>query len=161
MSTKLKLLIWVIGSTVLSVVIAIWAPEIFGEMAERPTRAMIQAECGACHIAFQPRFLSQSAWDVLLANLDSHFGENAHLAPDKVAAIGAYYRSHAGWSKWNEWNQPFSPTAVQPLPRITAQSWWKSGMGKLDVTKPRVRSRANCAACHQNGERYLGVHAGV
>ena len=116
----------------------------------RTVPGLVLAECGACHIAYLPRFLPGNAWQTLFDNLDNHFGENAHLPADELAVIRRYYADRAAWGSW-------TPAAGQTLPRITALPWWKRAMGKLDVSKPRIRSRANCGACHTHADWYMGV----
>ena len=112
--------------------------------------ALVQRACGSCHLAYLPRFLPAPAWETLMDNLDNHFGENAHLSPQDALVIRRYYTDHAGWGTW-------SPTEGQPLPRITTQPWWKRAMGGLDFKVPKIKSRANCGACHTHADWYMGV----
>jgi cytochrome c551/c552 len=115
---------------------------------------LVHRECGACHLPFLPSFLPASAWRMILARLDNHYGEVATLPPEATARILKYYVDHSGWS----WTTPV-PAAGQTLPRITTQPWWKKAMGDLDFRKPRIKSRANCGACHSRAEWYMAVRA--
>src|SRR5512145_3377199 len=36
-------------------------------------------ECGACHIAYPPRFLPAESWREIMIGLDDHFGSDASL----------------------------------------------------------------------------------
>ena len=119
-------------------------------LASPPIRTLVQKECGACHIAYLPKYLPESAWTTLFNGLDNHFGENARMAPEATAAVRRYYIDNAAGLYWT------SPSTSE-IPRITAQAWWKRGMGKLDVASPRIRSRANCGACHTHAEWYMAV----
>jgi len=112
--------------------------------------AVVHRECGACHIAYLPKFLAAPAWTKLFDTLDNHFGESAVMAPDVTAVVRRYYLDHSAGLFW------ISPS-TQEIPRITAQTWWKKAMGKLDVSNPRIRSKANCGACHTHADWYMGV----
>lgn len=112
--------------------------------------ALVHKECGACHLAFLPKFLPSDAWAGVIDHLDNHFGENAQLPPDATAIIRKYYVDRGSWGSW-------TPSAGHPLPRITDQVWWRKAMGNLDVSKSRIRSRANCGACHTHADWYMAV----
>ena len=113
-------------------------------------QALVHKECGSCHIAYLPKFMPKPAWTALFDTLGSHFGENAQLYPDVAAEVRRYYLDNAAGLYWT------SPS-TQEMPRITAQAWWKRGMGKLDVSNPRIRSRANCGGCHTHADWYMAV----
>jgi hypothetical protein len=130
-------------------VLAFAAPAGAGQ--PQSTASLVLKECGACHIAYQPWLLPAPAWGVLMDHLDTHFGEQAVLPPGTAAIIREFYTSRGGHGEW-------APTDSQPLPRITQQPWWKRAMGGLDFKKPRIKSKANCGACHSNAAYYLGVH---
>ena len=42
--------------------------------------ATVAKECGACHMVFPPQLLPARSWQKLMADLSSHFGEDASLA---------------------------------------------------------------------------------
>ena len=128
---------------------ALAAPARAGDPAS-PVAA-IQKECGACHIPYQAWLMPVPAWAVVLDHLDNHFGEIASLPPATLAVIRDYYARNGAIGTW-------TATATEPVPRITTQPWWKRAMGGLDFKKGRIRSRANCGACHSNAAHYLGVH---
>ncbi len=114
-----------------------------------PPNELVLKECGACHIAYLPRFLPESAWTRLFATLDNHYGEDATMPADITAVVRRFYMDNAGGFYWT------SPSTKE-IPRITAQAWWKRAMGKVEIT-PRIRSKANCGACHTHAEWYMGV----
>ncbi|MEI6557443.1 MAG: cytochrome C [Rhodospirillaceae bacterium] len=136
----------------LALAVAPWpaGPARAAGAATQPANEVVHKECGACHIAYLPRFLPATAWTKLFDSLDNHYGEDASMPPEVSAVVRHYYLDHAAGLYWT------SPS-TKDIPRITAQAWWKRAMGKLDVSTPRIRSRANCGACHTHADWYMGV----
>lgn len=110
------------------------------------TDPLVQAECGACHLAFPPAFLPAESWTRLMAGLPDHFGEDASLAPDTTARITQALVAGAGPGRF----------ADPPL-RITALTWFRAEHRDAEVAWTRfrrgVKSFANCAACHRGAAR--------
>lgn len=103
------------------------------------------AECGECHMAFQPALLPAAAWARIMDGLADHFGEDASLAPDLAAEIRAYLTANAG-------------RGDPKILRITEQRWWLHEHRKVAAqtwSRPAVRAKSNCAACHADAERGL------
>ena len=111
------------------------------------TDPVVRAECGSCHMAFQPELLPAESWKKVMAQLADHFGEDASLPADQVAAIEAVLVAQAGRARKDE----------APL-RITELRWWRHEHDARHVelerwTAPDVLSRVNCVACHPRAER--------
>lgn len=119
---------------------------------------LVQKECGACHMAFQPAFLPARAWNRMMDELANHFGEDASLPADKVQAIRAYMTANAGdvvtqgrARKYMQWVAPGgTPQRITENPdfqrkhrRISDQAW----------TDPKVVTRSNCPACHRGADQ--------
>jgi hypothetical protein len=120
------------------------------------TDPTVEAECGACHMTFQPSMLPARSWRAVMAGLDDHFGENATLdaatakqIEDRLVAGAADAGGRAGEVLYR-----LSPDAV-PL-RISDTPWWQ---GEHDEVRAgayedsRVGSKANCVACHAAAAR--------
>lgn len=111
-----------------------------------PLDATYVAECGTCHVAYPPRLLPKEAWRTLMAKLDRHFGDDATLDAAAHAKILAYLDAHAGTR---------GVAAGKDLPRITETPWFQREHRKVAPatwTKPEVKTRANCGACHTRAE---------
>lgn len=111
------------------------------------TDPAVKAECGSCQLAFQPGLLPAESWKKVMAGLADHFGEDASLPPEQVAAIEEVLVRRAARPRGGE----------APL-RITEQRWWLHEHDARHVkperwTAPDVLSKANCAACHPRVER--------
>jgi len=106
-----------------------------------------QAECASCHLAFPPQLLTADAWRRVMASLDKHYGDNAGLDDKTRRSIEDFLVRHAGSDK----KVGAGGTAVGDLPRLTATPWFKRKhheVPRADWSHPKVKSPANCAACH-------------
>jgi hypothetical protein len=109
--------------------------------------ALWQSECGACHVAFPPRLLPAESWRAVMSGLDKHFGSDASLNAVSAREIGAFLAKNSGSKR--------SETSGKPLLRITETRWFKREHDEVsDRTwkNPKVKSAANCAACHTQAE---------
>jgi len=107
------------------------------------TPASFKAECGSCHIAYQPSLLSANDWRQIMAGLDKHFGSDATVTPQKRQEITAFLERHAGDAgRLGRAGNPPRITETQRFVRkhreVPARFW----------RDPRVKSAANCEACH-------------
>ncbi len=106
-----------------------------------------KTECGACHVAFPPRLLPAESWRAVMSGLDKHFGSDASLDPAAAAEIRAYLEKNAGSGKY--------AAAGKPILRITETRWFKREHDEVPArtwNNPKVKSAANCAACHTQAE---------
>jgi hypothetical protein len=104
-------------------------------------------ECGACHFAFPPRFLPAESWRAIMAGLDKHFGSNAGLDAEAAKEITAFLEKNASTKKHE--------VLAKPLLRITETPWFKSEHREVaarDWKNPKVKSPANCGACHTKAD---------
>lgn len=106
--------------------------------------ASYQAECGSCHMAYQPALLSANDWRRTMAGLKDHFGNDAAVNSPAGQEIASFLERNAGnASKLGSAGEPprISQTArfVRKHCKISAK-YWKD---------PRVKSVANCEACHR------------
>ncbi len=109
-------------------------------------------ECGACHMAFQPQMLPKKSWELIMTGLPDHFGEDASLDPKTVNHIRTYLTDNAADSSW--WGGKFMRGLTKtsaPL-RITNTPYWVREHNEEVPARawkdPRVKSKANCLACH-------------
>lgn len=114
-------------------------------------------ECGSCHLAFHPSLLPARSWQRLFAEQDKHFGEDLALDATTHAALLAFAASNAAELHATEAafkiNRSLKPEDA-PL-RITQTPYWIKKHGQItasDWLLPQVKSKINCAACHQDAE---------
>ena len=127
--------------------IALWPPAQAATFAPVDDAATL-AECGGCHLPFPPQLLPAVSWEAIMAGLPRHFGEDASLPAALQADISAYLVSHAA-----------DPASLRggPAPlRITATTPWlrrHAAIAPDRFADPKVRSPANCQACHEAADR--------
>src|SRR3989338_9182518 len=112
------------------------------------TNAKFQQECSTCHIAYSPGLLPAESWRKVMAGLDKHFGSDASLDAQDNKEITAFLVNNAS----NRWSAPTAPL------RISEAAWFKREhdgreINPEDWKNPKVKSPANCAACHTQAER--------
>jgi cytochrome c553 len=98
------------------------------------------AECGSCHLAFDPRLLPARSWKKLLGGLADHFNQNAEVDVATRKALEAFLAQNAG-------RDVAGPT---PL-RITELPSWKREHREVPertFKRQSISSAANCGACH-------------
>jgi len=110
-------------------------------------------ECSACHMAFQPQMLPQKSWEKIMGNLSNHFGEDASLNPADAKHIKDYLMVNAADAGGARGRFLRGMSGSSTPIRITETPYW----GRLHNHEiperiwkdPRVKSKANCAACHR------------
>lgn len=113
----------------------------------------VTKECSACHMAYQPQFLPQASWKKIMGNLQDHFGEDASLSDATRKEITKYMVDHAADVSNTRIGVAFSRSIGSGPPplRITDVPIWQRIHWEIPdrIWKdPRVRSKANCQACH-------------
>lgn len=101
-------------------------------------------ECGACHIAYHPRFLPAESWQKMFADLADHFGADAGLSEPARQELLQYYVSSTGGST--------EPVTL----RISERPWFARAHDELreaDWSNPKVKFKGNCIACHKDAEQ--------
>ena len=120
-------------------------------LAQEPAKT----ECSACHMAYPPGLLPARSWKAIMSDLSNHFGQDASLDPDTTKKIEDYLVANAadtmGYGGIMRGIKPGdAPT------RITDMPWWKwvhSEIRPAYFQSARVKTKANCTACHMSGEQ--------
>lgn len=108
------------------------------------TPAGYQAECGACHMAYQPALLAANDWRRTMAGLKDHFGTDAAVDGPAEQEIASFLERNAG-------NAGKLGSAGEP-PRITQTARFVRKHREIPAKywkDPRIKSAANCEACHR------------
>ncbi len=112
------------------------------------TNVKFQQECSTCHIAYAPGLLPAESWRKVMNGLNKHFGSDASLDAQDNKEITAFLVGNAS----NRWSAPTAPL------KITETAWFKRKHDGHEISpavwkNPKVKSPANCAACHPQAER--------
>lgn len=106
-----------------------------------------KTECGSCHLAFPPSLLIADDWHRVMANLDTHYGDNASLDSKTRQDIEDFLVRHGGSEK--------KRAGAGDPPRITTTDSFRRMHREVPAgiwNDPAVKSAANCAGCHQRAE---------
>jgi hypothetical protein len=147
-ATPLRLLVGCAAAAVAAGMVAAAAGADGSRRPQRlpPPPAYVE-ECGGCHVAYPARFLGASSWEAVLAGLEQHFGTDASLDPQALAAARAYLVAGA--------RSRDTSADGGPLLRISETAWFRHEHPKPGAAlwaHPDVRSPANCGACHRGAE---------
>lgn len=112
------------------------------------TNAKFRKECSDCHIAYVPGLMSAESWRRIMAGLDKHFGTDASLPAQDNREITEFLVRNAS----NRWSAPTAPL------RISEAAWFRRKHDSREIDPqvwkdPKVKSPANCGACHPDAER--------
>lgn len=110
------------------------------------SNAKWKAECGSCHVAYPAQLLPATSWQRLMKGLDKHFGTDASVDAATAAEIGAFLEKYAGSKRG---------IAGETTLRVSETAWFQREHRKVDAAtwkNPKVKSAANCAACHTAAE---------
>ena len=134
------------------------APSVFADERVPPVvDDLVRKECGECHMAFQPAFLPVRSWNRMMNELADHFGEDASLPADKVAAIRAYLTANAADAAPGKLARKYlrrigpndAPQRITDNPEFAREHRFPERVWK----DPKVVTKSNCPACHQRAER--------
>lgn len=140
----LRSFVWSAGLAAASLPIA---PAAAGPSKRPPPPPVYVEECGSCHVAYPARFLGASSWSAVLAGLDSHFGVDASVDSQVLAALRAHLETAARSRE--------TAADGKPLLRITETSWFRHEHPRPSSSvwqRPDVKSPANCGACHREAD---------
>jgi len=116
-------------------------------------------ECASCHILYPPALLPKKSWKIMMANLEEHFGDDASLEPDDTQSILTYLLENSAEDSTSE----ASVNILKSLQNkdtiaITQTSFWKKRHKNINskyFKSKKVKSKANCKACHTDVEKGL------
>jgi len=105
------------------------------------------AECGGCHLPFPPALLTAPGWERVMARLDKHYGDNASLDEKTRRELEDFLVRHAATDR--------REAGAGDPPRLTESTWFQREHREVPQAAwrdARVKSAANCAACHTRAE---------
>jgi len=117
----------------------------------RPLDAVYAEECGACHVPYHPSLAPAATWQVLMAGLGSHFGEDASLDPGTAQVILAYLTASSADSFDTQAANVFRRRNPDNPLSVTATPFWRQRHQRIPdrvFASSAVAARGNCDACH-------------
>lgn len=117
-----------------------------------------KTECASCHMLYPPALLPARSWSKLMGGLDKHFGDNASIDAKSKEEITKFLVANSAENSSNrrgaKINQSISSESA-PL-RITETPYFIHKHDEISSSvwkRPKIKSPANCVACHQNAEQ--------
>lgn len=114
-------------------------------------------ECSSCHMAYSASFLPARSWQAVMAGLEDHFGENASLDEATAKHITDYFVANAADAGGRSSRVLRGLNSKDAPLRLSDTPWWirrhDREVRPSAYKDPRVRSKANCVACHRDAER--------
>ena len=117
-----------------------------GHKLALPANPQWKTECGSCHMAYPPQLLTAENWRQMMKGMDRHFGANATLDAKEGFEILAFLERYAAR------DQKYSANTL----RISDTAWFQRKHREVSNSAwshAKVKSRANCIACHVTAER--------
>ncbi|MDH4216940.1 MAG: cytochrome b/b6 domain-containing protein [Gallionella sp.] len=119
--------------------------------------AQWREECGSCHLAFHPNLLPVRSWQKLMAEQDKHFGTDLALDEATRAAVLEFLVNNAAEKSDREaaFKINRSIKAGETPLRISETPYWVNKHREIADSlwlSPKVKSKANCAACHLDAD---------
>lgn len=116
-----------------------------------------QEECGACHFAYDARFLPARSWEKIMASLDKHFNENAELAAIDKQLIETYLKDNARDQRERNMRGVQKLARTDTPLRISDTSYFKSWHHEVPSNvfnnNPGVKNFSQCKACHTTADK--------
>lgn len=124
------------------------------------SNSVYKEECGSCHLAFLPGFLSTQSWTKLMSGLEDHFGEDASIDGAINQKIKKFLITHSANSAKASRRSKKIAMLEDGIPtlRITETVFWKrrhSSIKEYVWNREKVKTRANCEACHKDAGKGL------
>lgn len=116
-------------------------------------------ECASCHILYPPTLLPKESWRILMANLEDHFGDDASLEDSDRETILSYLLKNSAQSSTSEASfMILKSLQNKDTIAITQTPFWKirhQGIDDKYFKSAKVKSKANCLACHSDIDKGL------
>ncbi len=128
------------------------------------TSATYVKECGSCHFPYQAGLLPERSWRRIMGTLADHFGENAEVKVSERDAITTYLAAGAADHAQNvRSREVMASLKDSDVPTRVTAVLYTGGIhgGFLDpkfLGIPRVKTLADCAACHPKAQQGRFVH---
>ena len=120
-----------------------------------------QAECGECHLAYQPGLLPARSWDALLQPeaLARHFGVNAEIDAAALRSIRELALTYAADRSYYKRSRKIAvattsgptPLRISELPLIVRTH--AEIPARFVAGNPAVKSLAQCDRCHTGAKQ--------
>ena len=121
---------------------------------ETSTYTLYKKECGSCHIAYAPYLLPKKAWGSLMGGLENHFGDDASLEEADFERLSAFLKTHSSEAYESFFKANLAGENESEI-AISKYKFYEKAHKELPqelFKSSNIKSKANCNACHEDGE---------
>jgi hypothetical protein len=113
-----------------------------------------QTECASCHLAYPAHLLPKRSWQIIMATLPDHYGDDASLSPAVQGDILAYLSGNSAVNN----DRMLRRVAVDKTPlRITELPYFKGKHREIPERmvkdNPKISSFSQCDSCHKGAAK--------
>ncbi len=116
-------------------------------------------ECGSCHTLYPPHLLPKKSWELLMSDLENHFGDDASISDELNKNILAFLVDNSAETSTIKSSFKFlNSIKNQDIIAMTKTTYWErthKEIPKEIFNNKEVKSKANCKACHSDIEKGL------
>ncbi len=128
----------------------------FIQDSEKYNAEVYRQECGSCHIAYAPYLLPKTAWNLMMEDLENHFGDDASLEEEDHKVIAEFLAHYASDTVDTKFYSVIPKDSQQMA--ITKYPYWERAHKGLDskiFKTSAIKSASNCQMCHNDAEKGL------
>lgn len=116
-------------------------------------------ECGSCHTLYPPSLLPKKSWKLIMSDLENHFGDDAAVDREVNENILSFLIKNSAENSTMEasWNF-INSIGNSDIIALSKTDYWEKrhkDIPKYVFKNEKVKSVANCKACHSDIEKGL------
>ena len=132
---------------------------IHKEVDYKVQNPLFEKECAACHILYPPNLMPKKSWELMMGDLENHFGDDASIDEESNKNILAFLVKNSAetstmQASWNFLNS----IGDKDIIALTKTTFWEKkhkDIPKELFENKEIKSKANCKACHSDIEKGL------
>ena len=116
-------------------------------------------ECGSCHTLYPPTLLPKKSWELIMSDLENHFGDDASISDDSNKEILDFLVKNSAENSTMKPSLKFlNSIKNQDIIAMTKTTYWEKTHKEIPkelFEHNEIKSKANCKACHSDIEKGL------
>ncbi len=116
-------------------------------------------ECASCHTLYPPNLMPKKSWELIMSDLENHFGDDASLDVETNKNILAFLVQNSAETSTTEASFKFLQSIKnQDIIALSKTTFWEKthkNIPKEVFENKEIKSKANCKACHSDIEKGL------
>ena len=116
-------------------------------------------ECASCHTLYPPSVLPKKSWELIMSDLENHFGDDASIDEESNKNILAFLLKNSAETSSMESSFKFLESIQnQDIIALSKTTYWEKthkDIPKELFENKNIKSKTNCKACHSDIEKGL------